>query len=152
MVAFRTYVDSTQQNTKTDKSYEDFCRTAPSRSVNHTDFQPLKATPIVLSIETKPGSNSDVAELQMGVWHAAQWAILRSSILRAQDAACSTEQQNKQADQALSRLRCIPTVLCRAIDGSSFSQHAKAKRQYCGRNTSLTVLLQWRKHIKLWRD
>ncbi|KAF5635895.1 hypothetical protein F52700_5208 [Fusarium sp. NRRL 52700] len=111
MVDFCLYADSTQQNIETAKSYEDFCRTTPTRSVNHTDFQRLQMHPIVLSIETKAGSNSDAAELQIGVWHAAQWAFLKSSILRAQDGACSIEQQTKQADEALSRLRFIPAVI-----------------------------------------
>ncbi|KAF5723944.1 hypothetical protein FMUND_1265 [Fusarium mundagurra] len=111
MVDFCVYADSTQQNSETVRSYEDFCRTTPTRSVNHTDFQRLQTHPIVLSIETKAGSNSDAAELQIGVWHAAQWAFLKSSLLRAQDGACSIEQQNEKADQALSRLRFIPAVI-----------------------------------------
>ncbi|CCT75818.1 uncharacterized protein FFB20_00858 [Fusarium fujikuroi] len=74
-------------NTSTAKSYEDSCRTTPNRCVNHTDFQRLQTHPIVLSIETKAGSISDAAELQMGVWHTAQWAFLKSSLSRAQDGA-----------------------------------------------------------------
>lgn len=111
MVDFFVYADSTQQKTAIAKSYEDLCRTIPTRSVNHTDFQRLQTHPIVLSIETKAGSNSDAAELRMGLWHAAQWTFLRSSLSRAQDGAGSTEEQTKRVDEALSRLRFIPAVI-----------------------------------------
>ncbi|KAF5586328.1 methyltransferase [Fusarium pseudocircinatum] len=148
MVGFRVYAYSTKQNTKTVKPSEDFCCTIPTRSVNHIDFQ---THPIVLSIETKAGSNSDAAELQIGSWHAAQWAFLKLAILRAQDAACSTEQQMEQVDQALSRLRTLSsshkqlpqtistTKMSVAVQTQSMTVHFKLKK---GKKQPKRVLLQ----------
>lgn len=46
-------------------------------SINHTPYAPLRRFPISVSIETKPGGMSTrKAQLQMGVWHAAQWRHL----------------------------------------------------------------------------
>ncbi|KAF4977193.1 hypothetical protein FZEAL_6255 [Fusarium zealandicum] len=46
-------------------------------SINHTSYAPLRPLPISVSIETKPGGMSTrKAQLQMGVWHAAQWRHL----------------------------------------------------------------------------
>ncbi|KAL2818697.1 hypothetical protein BJX63DRAFT_419222 [Aspergillus granulosus] len=56
---------------------------SPTLTVNHTDFTPICARPLLLSITTKkPGVNLDVAQLQMGSWHAAQWAFLRWAVMR----------------------------------------------------------------------
>ncbi|KAI0391277.1 hypothetical protein F5Y17DRAFT_441367 [Xylariaceae sp. FL0594] len=53
----------------------------PTRTVNHTDFFPMGTRPIVLSIETKkPGADWEEAKIQIGVWHAAQWAFLRWAV------------------------------------------------------------------------
>ncbi|OAA63269.1 hypothetical protein SPI_03432 [Niveomyces insectorum RCEF 264] len=49
----------------------------PLLSINHTDLQGLNDAPICTSIETKRQHRaSDAAELQIGVWHAAQWKML----------------------------------------------------------------------------
>ncbi|KAK1659807.1 hypothetical protein BDP55DRAFT_678488 [Colletotrichum godetiae] len=48
-----------------------------SQSINHTDFPPLQARPIALSIETKiHGEGMNNAEAQLVTWHAAQWRSL----------------------------------------------------------------------------
>ncbi|KAI0147244.1 hypothetical protein GGR57DRAFT_263951 [Xylariaceae sp. FL1272] len=45
--------------------------------VNHTDFYPLRQRPLVLSAESKrPGEDYQNAQVQLGVWQAAQWALL----------------------------------------------------------------------------
>lgn len=80
-------------------------------SVNHTDYAPLQLRPIILSIETKrPGENLDVAQLQIGVWQAAQWAFLRAAIeasLKTEDEA--TKQSLIRA--AVAELGFIPGVI-----------------------------------------
>ncbi|KPM46436.1 hypothetical protein AK830_g11 [Neonectria ditissima] len=95
-----------------------------TQSVNHTDFTPLQLRPIMLSIETKkPGIELDKAQLQMGVWHAAQWSFLRSAVsLALQSEPPSTEStpdssssdQTEHATQVnaiLSRLGFIPGII-----------------------------------------
>lgn len=56
---------------------EAFSRRSPTLTVNHTDFAALASRPIMFSIvTTKPGVDWDMAQLQMGAWHAAQWKFL----------------------------------------------------------------------------
>lgn len=51
----------------------------PDASINHTDFAPLRRRPIALSIESKTtGHQLLEAEVQVGVWLAAQWRMLES--------------------------------------------------------------------------
>lgn len=46
-------------------------------SINHTDFAPLEKCPVTVSIETKRhDEGSKRANIQMGVWQAAQWRVL----------------------------------------------------------------------------
>ncbi|EMT71546.1 hypothetical protein FOC4_g10010051 [Fusarium odoratissimum] len=89
-------------------------RRTPTLTVNHTDFAPLQLSPIVLSIETKrPGKELDAAQLQMGVWHAAQWAFLRSVVgLTAQPLTAEEEILRKQkANDVLGQLGFIPGII-----------------------------------------
>ncbi|KAJ2973201.1 hypothetical protein NUW58_g8995 [Xylaria curta] len=56
-------------------------RLTPTGTVNYTDFYPISTRPLVLSIETKkPGVHWEAAQLQIGIWHAAQWAFLRWAV------------------------------------------------------------------------
>lgn len=56
---------------------DQFSHQSPTQTVNHTDFEPIGMRPLLLSIETKkPGVHWDKAQLQMGLWHAAQWSFL----------------------------------------------------------------------------
>ncbi|KAL8387060.1 hypothetical protein RB595_010186 [Gaeumannomyces hyphopodioides] len=49
----------------------------PGFSINHTDFRALSQKPIAVSIETKClGGSVKTAEVQLGVWQAAQWKML----------------------------------------------------------------------------
>ncbi|KAL8398565.1 hypothetical protein RB596_005918 [Gaeumannomyces avenae] len=49
----------------------------PGSSINHTDFSALSQKPIAVSIETKClGGSVKTAEVQLGVWQAAQWKML----------------------------------------------------------------------------
>ncbi|KAK1961307.1 hypothetical protein LY78DRAFT_588983 [Colletotrichum sublineola] len=54
------------------------------QSITHTSFLPLSDRPISVSIETKRGGDQEKkAQLQMGVWQAAQWKML-SQLVDAQ--------------------------------------------------------------------
>ncbi|KAM0426050.1 hypothetical protein ACHAPT_008681 [Fusarium lateritium] len=89
-------------------------RRTPTLTVNHTDFAPVQLTPIVLSIETKrPGKELDAAQLQMGVWHTAQWAFLQSVIgLTTRPLSVEEEILRRQkAETALSELGLIPGII-----------------------------------------
>ncbi|KAI1826702.1 hypothetical protein F4861DRAFT_41828 [Xylaria intraflava] len=56
----------------------EFSNITPTMTVNHTDFETIQHRPLLLSIETKrPGVEWERAQIQIGVWHAAQWAFLR---------------------------------------------------------------------------
>ncbi|KPM35264.1 hypothetical protein AK830_g11308 [Neonectria ditissima] len=79
----------------------------PTLSVNHTDFPPIQLRPIVLSIETKrPGKELDMAQLQMGVWHAAQWKFLRSIVAKT-----APVERETLVDEAMSELGYIPGII-----------------------------------------
>lgn len=72
---------SSDQNEEFEEVLVEFSRTAPTLTVNHTDFEPLQLRPLVLSIGTRrPGVEWDKAQLQMGAWHASQWAFLRWAV------------------------------------------------------------------------
>ncbi|KAJ4176528.1 hypothetical protein NW767_015414 [Fusarium falciforme] len=59
-------------------------------SINHTDFEPLEKCPVTVSIETKRhDEGSKRANIQMGVWQAAQWRALED--LAGSDALRSLE-------------------------------------------------------------
>ncbi|KAJ0304352.1 hypothetical protein Brms1b_011250 [Colletotrichum noveboracense] len=48
-----------------------------SKSINHTDYEPLRCRPIVLSIESKPeGSGTNDGKAQLLIWLEAQWRQL----------------------------------------------------------------------------
>lgn len=89
-------------------------RRTPTLTVNHTDFAPLQLSPIVLSIETKrPGKELDAAQLQMGVWHAAQWAFLRSVIGLTPEPVTAEDEilRNQKANEVLGQLGFIPGII-----------------------------------------
>ncbi|KAL7783427.1 hypothetical protein V8C37DRAFT_413729 [Trichoderma ceciliae] len=72
---------SLDDNKELEAAIIDFCTKAPTLSINHTDFQPIQFRPIILSIETKkPDASIQQAQLQIGTWHAAQWAFLQWAI------------------------------------------------------------------------
>jgi hypothetical protein len=109
MVDFCLYLNTTDSY-----ALQALGRRTPTLTVNHTDFAPLQLSPIVLSIETKrPGKELDAAQLQMGVWHAAQWAFLRSVIgLTPQPLTAEEEVQRKQkANDVLGQLGFIPGII-----------------------------------------
>jgi hypothetical protein len=89
-------------------------RRTPTLTVNHTDFMPLQLTPIALSIETKrPGKELDAAQLQMGVWHAAQWMFLLSVVGLTPQAASVAEELSRRRleEEALAEQGFIPGII-----------------------------------------
>ncbi|RMJ19133.1 hypothetical protein CDV36_001192 [Fusarium kuroshium] len=75
----------------------------------------LQLRPIVLGIETKePSQSFSAAEVQMGVWHTAQWAFLRRTISMLSGSTgemlCDDECED-QAEKALSELAFIPGII-----------------------------------------
>ncbi|KAK7409280.1 hypothetical protein QQX98_008520 [Neonectria punicea] len=87
-----------------------------TQTVNHTDYRPLQLRPITLSIETKrPGKDLDTAQLQMGVWHAAQWRFLQSAVeaMTRSTAAAGTDDSTiaDAVKAALLRLGFLPGII-----------------------------------------
>ncbi|KAI1173168.1 hypothetical protein F4777DRAFT_600809 [Nemania sp. FL0916] len=93
-----------------------------NNSINHTDYNPLRKRPLLLSIETKkPDTGNNKAQLQIGVWYSTQWSFLRWAVgqrlkerakLEAGKTATATE---VEADTlaCLSELGFIPGIVVR---------------------------------------
>lgn len=81
MVDFCVFAEMDDNDGLTSAALRQLSRHMPSLTVNHTDFEPLQFKPIVLSVETKkPGKELDTANLQLGIWHAAQWSFLTAAM------------------------------------------------------------------------
>ncbi|KAH8665300.1 hypothetical protein BGZ61DRAFT_366486 [Ilyonectria robusta] len=115
---------SLDRNEELRAAMTEFSNITPTMAVNHTDFETIQHRPLVLSIETKkPGVEWEKAQLQTGVWHAAQWAFLRwgvgQKLLRQRleqglDAPTTDEEQEEFKGEklaALSKLGFIPGVI-----------------------------------------
>ncbi|KAL7782526.1 hypothetical protein V8C37DRAFT_413883 [Trichoderma ceciliae] len=106
------------QHPELDTAIKAFSNTTPTKSINHTACYALQFRPVVISIETKQagGGGWDRAQLQMGVWHAAQWTFLRWGVeqkLRTQRLAQDTpDDETFKAETlgALSKLGFIPGI------------------------------------------
>ncbi|KAH7016137.1 uncharacterized protein B0I36DRAFT_254052 [Microdochium trichocladiopsis] len=79
MIDFCLYIDPADG---CDKDRIDELRAQrPSENINHTDYTPLRARPIVLSAESKkPGEQLAEAHLQLAVWQDRQLRLLESDI------------------------------------------------------------------------
>ncbi|KAI1130571.1 hypothetical protein F5Y10DRAFT_276075 [Nemania abortiva] len=100
-----------------------FSRITPTCTVNHTDFFPISTRPLLLSIATtKPGIRWEMAQLQMGIWHVAQWAFIRWAVAQKLvrdriQVGIETQPQIRQDDldvkvlAVLSKLEFIPGVI-----------------------------------------
>ncbi|EWY79577.1 hypothetical protein FOYG_17271 [Fusarium oxysporum NRRL 32931] len=120
MVDFCVFAELNQDE-RFKEAHRELSRHTPTLSVNHTDFTPLQLRPVTLSIETKkPDKELDAANLQMGIWHAAQWSFLTSAVglsIRASQAAdeprSSLQQMEtaKQVEARMDRLPFIPGVI-----------------------------------------
>lgn len=110
---------SLDQNQELRAAMAEFCMTAPTATVNHTDFEPLQLRPLVLGIGTrKPGVEWDRAQVQIGIWHASQWAFLRWAVGRkllkqrvAKGADEGEEEFQAEERAVLSKLGFIPGII-----------------------------------------
>ncbi|KAL8291228.1 hypothetical protein RB597_005459 [Gaeumannomyces tritici] len=65
------------ESTPASRAIKGVCRQLPGLSINHTSYHPLADRPIAISIETKRlGGSVENAEIQLGIWQAAQWNML----------------------------------------------------------------------------
>ncbi|KAL7963220.1 hypothetical protein V8C34DRAFT_322172 [Trichoderma compactum] len=108
---------SLDQNEEFEAAVAEFSMTAPT----------LTLRPLVLSIGTRrPGLEWDKAQLQMGIWHASQWAFLRWAVEQkllkqreAQSAEGAEEEESRAEEEesraeermALSKLGFIPGII-----------------------------------------
>ncbi|TQN73718.1 hypothetical protein CSHISOI_01674, partial [Colletotrichum shisoi] len=86
MVDYCMYIDTDIAGT-TDAAVPDAVRHLRGQSgyntVNHTSYFHLRDNPVSVSVESKrPGGSVDDAQLQMGIWHAVQWAFLDEATAR----------------------------------------------------------------------
>ncbi|KAL7784631.1 hypothetical protein V8C37DRAFT_344969 [Trichoderma ceciliae] len=98
------------------------CNNNPAMSINHTDFQPMQYSPLILSIETKkPDAEIESAKLQIGIWHATKWRFLQWAVSEKLFQR-SIQSPNKPIDEeqiefetqkfaALSNLGFIPGII-----------------------------------------
>ena len=88
MIDLCVYVSPLDRDGKWAARLKRSSRYSPTQTVNHTDFEFISGLPLLPSIETKkPGVHWDKAQLQMGLWHAAQWSfrLPHSRLLNAND-------------------------------------------------------------------
>lgn len=79
MIDFVIYLDPPSLGDEAMAAVEMTRKVLPAASINHTDFAPLRRRPIALSIEGKMTGHQFLdAEVQVGVWQAAQWRMLES--------------------------------------------------------------------------
>lgn len=98
MVDFCIYDEVNTEDEQQLRARRALSRSMPTLTVNHTDFRPTQLCPILLSIETKkPGKELDNANLQIGVWHAAQWASLRRGAFLSICRSRSKSRRKKEA-------------------------------------------------------
>lgn len=130
LVDFCVYADiNSQDGGRWREAHRSLCRQTPTRTVNHTGFAPLQLRPIMLSIETKkPGKESVAANLQIGVWHAAQWSFLvsaaRHSLLTAKGAPLASLSSLELAEiisQAEARVAQLPFLVGIMVQGHRWS-------------------------------
>lgn len=79
MVGFVMYIEPSFFGDGDSTAVDTTRQLMPDASINHTDFYPLRRRPIALSIKSKTTGNQLLeAEVQVGVWLAAQWRLLES--------------------------------------------------------------------------
>lgn len=74
-------------------------RTLPEQSINHSSYIALRNCPTSCSVEIKrSGNDFDGAVLQIGVWQAAQWKMLRALLQTAARQRISARQAMTSQD------------------------------------------------------
>ncbi|KAI1147808.1 hypothetical protein F4825DRAFT_436193, partial [Nemania diffusa] len=95
-----------------------FCADSQTNnSINHTDYNPLRTRPLLLSIKsTKPETGKE-ALLQIGVWYSTQWSFLRWAVGQRLKKRAKLEAHETTAEveadtlASLSRLAFIPGII-----------------------------------------
>lgn len=119
------------------KAIQALRRKLPSQAINHTDFLPLRNRVLAVSVETKPPPGTDSgksreAELQIGVWHCAQWRLLeqlvgiahaqirtpRATIVRDGEATAATTSLHAVPQQPPSLPPFLPAIIVRGHEWS----------------------------------
>ncbi|KZL67081.1 hypothetical protein CI238_13059, partial [Colletotrichum incanum] len=95
MVDYCMYIDTDIAGT-TDAAVPDAVRHLRGQSgyntVNHTSYFHLRDNPVSVSVESKrPGGSVDDAQLQMGIWHAIQWAFLDEASSKPRGLYCQQD-------------------------------------------------------------
>lgn len=86
-VDFCLHLDLDASSTTTMAKIDRIRASLPLQSINHTDLEGLVNRPIAISCESKkPDSDGGAiqAKLQIGLWHAAQWKLLKSLVAAKQ--------------------------------------------------------------------
>ncbi|CAI4213260.1 unnamed protein product [Parascedosporium putredinis] len=118
-VDFCIYVDPSYSTApESSRQISTLRRSLPLHSINITDLEAVNKTPIAVSIETKRANAAlDQAELQIGVWQAAQWNMLEALVTQrvARSVTASGAQgvggvEHKVAE-ALERLPFLPALI-----------------------------------------
>ncbi|EFY86240.1 hypothetical protein MAC_07694 [Metarhizium acridum CQMa 102] len=103
------------------QALRELARHTPTLTVNHTDFMPLQLQIIVVSIEAKKRGGRPDAKLQMGTWHAAQWAFLRWAVLAALQRSKPDEDPSLLEQQADENLSQLPFLVGIIVEGHSWA-------------------------------
>ncbi|KAI1118683.1 hypothetical protein F5Y14DRAFT_223533 [Nemania sp. NC0429] len=79
-----------------------------NNSINHTDYNPLRTRPLLLSIETKkPDTGNNKAQLQIGVWYSTQWSFLRWAVGQRLKERARLEADETETDVETDTLACL---------------------------------------------
>ena len=118
----------------------------PLSSINHTDYEALANRPVSVSIETKRvGGNTAEAELQMGVWQAAQWNMLAQR-LGVGDGGRGDSGKNKkqqQREEQVARLGFLPGIIIRGHDWMFAATSRSGDKTVSSLLSHLLSLLHW---------
>ncbi|KAH6973861.1 hypothetical protein BKA56DRAFT_491445 [Ilyonectria sp. MPI-CAGE-AT-0026] len=94
----------------------------PQKSINHTTYGALHSYPIAVSLETtRSGDDFDGAVLQIAMWQAAHWKMLRSLLHRVAPARLAASQHDTRSeaqyvDDALDELGALHGIIMQGHD------------------------------------
>ncbi|KID93322.1 hypothetical protein MAJ_10711, partial [Metarhizium majus ARSEF 297] len=115
-------------------------RTLPEQSINHSSYIALRNCPTSCSVETKrSGNDFDGAVLQIGVWQAAQWKMLRALLQTAARQRISARQamtsqddvfvddgeEGWYVDESLKKLGALPGIYSWDMNGITSQRRQK---------------------------
>lgn len=120
----------TSEDTGYAQALRELSKHAPTLTVNHTDFAALQLQIMVVGIEVKKGGGGRPdAKLQMGTWHAAQWAFLRWAVLAALQRGNRDEDLVTLEEQADENLSELPFLIGIVVEGHSWAFTLSTREQ-----------------------